>query len=492
MSALGGLYEPGSRVRALRDRATAREAVRGAKGEATRLASALAWLGRLARSSTLTRGRRGSDLHDLSPVRGTPAARPSSEATPQSGTRPAGPRYTDIGEIDRGGMGSVRRVRDTVLLRDMAMKLVVPELGAHRSYVNRLVEEAQITSQLEHPNIVPVHDVGIDANGAAYFTMQAVNGCSLFRWLRDPARPTGSRERMGEGLQILLKVCDAISFAHSRGVIHRDLKTANVLVGEYGAVYVVDWGLARVIGPGVETLRSCGFESGSPIGTVAYISPEAARGDDGSCDERTDVFGLGAILYELVTGSMPYRGEDAEMLERAKQGQYVRVEDALGGSGISQKLLKIIRKAMAPEREDRYATAADFKQDVQRFLCHGLSLPRCAFAPGSRIVSEDAPPDVAYVILKGRCEMWKTIDGRRHVLHGVGPGDVVGESALQLKAPRGVNVEAIDTVTALVVTRTDLEEEMGEETWVWALLRGTMRRLGELELAMEAAQRATP
>jgi serine/threonine-protein kinase len=322
--------------------------------------------------------------------------------------------------------------------------------------------------------------------------MQAVNGCSLFRWLHHPDRPTGSRERLGEGLQIFLKVCDAISFAHSRGVVHRDLKTGNVLVGEYGAVYLVDWGLARVIRPGVETLRSYDFVSGSPIGTVAYVSPEGARGEVASCDERTDVFGLGAILYELVTGSAPYPGRDAAMIERAKLGQYVPVEEALGGVGISQKLVKIIRKAMAPEREDRYATAADLKRDVQQFLCRGFSLPRRAFAPGIRIVSEEATPDVAYVILKGRCEMWKTIDGRRHVLHGVGPGDVVGESALQLKAPRGVNVEATETVTALAVTRADLEEEMGEETWVWTLLRGTMRRLAELELAMEAETCKSP
>jgi CRP-like cAMP-binding protein len=180
------------------------------------------------------------------------------------------------------------------------------------------------------------------------------------------------------------------------------------------------------------------------------------------------------------------------MLERAKLGQYVPVEEALAGVGISQKLVQIIRKAMAPAPEDRYATAADLKRDVQRFLSRGLSLPRRAFAPGSRIVSEDTPSDVAYVILKGRCEMWKTVDGRRHALHAIGPGDVVGESALQLEASRGVgvNVQAIDTVTALAVTRADLEEEMGEDTWVWTLLRGTMRRLGELELAMQASAAA--
>jgi serine/threonine-protein kinase len=472
------------------DQATTREAARRAKGQATPFASAIAWLGRLTRSASRAPARRPAEGRDTREHR-QPTAEPPITPRAGSGKPTPPPRYTDVGEIGRGGMGSVRRVRDTLLLRDKAMKLVAPDVAPQEPYIERLIEEAQITGQLEHPNIVPVHDLGVDANGIAYFTMKAVQGCTLYRWLHDAGRPPGSQERLGEGLEIFVKVCDAISYAHCRGVIHRDLKSGNVLVGEYGAVYVVDWGLARIIRPGVETSGTRGFEGGSPIGTVAYVSPEAARGDDAQCDERTDVFGLGALLYELVTGSSPYpNSEDAATVELAKQGEYVPIAHALRGVGVSQQLLKIVHKAMARDREDRYPTVADLKRDLQRFLRGGLSLRRRAFAAGSRILSEDQDPEEAYVVVKGQCEIWRTIDGRKQVLHRIGPSGVIGESALRLKELRGVNVDAIDAVTALVVTRADLEQEMGEQTWVWTLLQGTMRRLEELELALGSMQSA--
>jgi serine/threonine-protein kinase len=324
----------------------------------------------------------------------------------------------------------------------------------------------------------------VDANGTAYFTMKAVRGHSLYYWLSDPRRPPGSAERLSEGLEMFLKVCDAVSFAHSRGVVHRDLKSDNVMVGEYGAVYVVDWGLALLVRRGVETLTlpRQRVHAASPIGTVAYMSPEAARGEVERCDERTDVFGLGTILYEIVTGSPPYQGGDsAPLIERAKRGEYTPLEEALGGVGVSKKLLRIVRKAMAASREHRYATAAELKGEVQRFLRGGSHLPRLAFAPGSRITTEGEPEEAAYVIVRGRCEMSQTVDGRRRVLRHLGPGDVFGETALVVSTRGSATVDAIDAVTVLVVRRSDLEGELGRETWVWALLNALAQRFVELD-----------
>jgi serine/threonine-protein kinase len=448
------------------------------------LTGALEWLLRLARDSTrVTRASRSSaretlrcdnDGHDDAVMRSR--APPSAQA-----------RYVDIGEISRGGMGTVRLVRDSTLLREVAMKLLTPDLAADEAYVEQFIEEAQITAQMDHPNIVPVHDLGVDANGTAYFTMKAVRGQSLYYWLADPRRPPGSAERLSEGLEVFLKVCDAISFAHSRGVIHRDLKTDNVMVGEYGAVYVVDWGLALLVRSGVETItrqRRRG-QTSSPIGTVAYMSPEAARGEVSSCDERTDVFGLGAILYEIVTGAPPYQGSSAApLVERAKRGEYTPLEEALGGVGVSKKLLRIVRKAMAATREYRYATAAELKGEIQRFLRGGRHLPRLAFAAGSRITTEGEPEEAAYVIVRGRCQMSKTVDGRRRVLRHLGPGEVFGETALVVRTRRSATVDAIDAVTVLVVRRSDLEEQLGRETWVWALLNALAQRFVELDAVL--------
>jgi serine/threonine-protein kinase len=447
------------------------------------LTGALEWLLRLARDSTrVTRASRSSARETL-----RREAREADDAPLDGGPpRSAETRYVDIGEISRGGMGSVRLVRDSTLLREVAMKLLTPELAADEAYVEQFIEEAQITAQMDHPNIVPVHDLGVDANGTAYFTMKAVRGHSLYYWLADPRRPPGSAERLSEGLEIFLKVCDAVSFAHSRGVVHRDLKTDNVMVGEYGAVYVVDWGLALLLRRDVDTVtRQRRRPTASPIGTVAYMSPEAARGEVNRCDERTDVFGLGAILYEIVTGATPYHGSGtAPLVERAKRGEYTPLEEALGGVGVSKKLLRIVRRAMAASREDRYATAAELKGEVQRFLRGGSHLPRLAFAPRSRITTEGEPEEAAYVIVRGRCEMSRTIDGRRRVIRHLGPGEVFGETALVVKTRRSATVDAIDAVTVLVVRRSDLEEELGRETWVWALLNALAQRFIELDAVL--------
>jgi serine/threonine-protein kinase len=448
------------------------------------IAGAIAWLLRRARDSTrITRTWSWSTRETLRRVsRGEQDLAPDSP--PLSSTQP---RYVDLGEINRGGMGSVRLVRDTTLLREVAMKLLTPELAAQESYVEQFIEEAQITAQMDHPNIVAVHDLGVDANDTAYFTMKAVRGHSLYTWLADGRRPPGSSERLSEGLEIFLKACDAISFAHSRGVIHRDLKSDNVMVGEFGAVYVVDWGLALLVRRGVETItrRRRPSEGSSPLGTVAYMSPEAARGEAATCDERTDVFGLGTILYEIVTGLAPYRGADTEtLLERARAGAYTPLGESLEGVGVSRKLLRIVRKAMATSRDDRYATAADLKSAVQRFLRGGSYLPRMSFPAGSRITTEGEPEEAAYVIVRGRCEMSKTIDGHRRVLRRLGPGEVFGETALVVNTRRTATVDAIDTVTVLVVRRVDLEEELGRETWVWALLKALAQRFVELDAVL--------
>jgi serine/threonine-protein kinase len=448
------------------------------------LAGAIGWLLRRARDSTrITRSWSWSTRETIRRV-DRQGAEISPDSRPVSSTQS---RYVDVGEINRGGMGSVRLVRDTTLLREVAMKLLTPELAAQEAFVEQFIEEAQITAQMDHPNIVPVHDLGVDANGTAYFTMKAVRGHSLYYWLADGRRPPGSPERLVEGLEIFLKACDAVSFAHSRGVVHRDLKTDNVMVGEFGAVYVVDWGLALLVRRGVETItrrrRSC--DGSSPLGTVAYMSPEAARGEGDTCDERTDVFGLGAMLYEIVAGVPPYRGADSETLvERARLGACTPLEEALDGVGVSKKLLRIVRRAMAPSRDDRFASVAELKSEVQRFLRGGSYLPRMGFPPGSRITTEGEPEEAAYVIVRGRCEMSKTIEGRKCVLRQLGPGEVFGETALVVDTRRTATVDAIDAVTVLVVRRADLEEELGRETWVWALLNALAQRFVELDAVL--------
>ncbi|MHC5079634.1 MAG: serine/threonine-protein kinase [Planctomycetota bacterium] len=247
---------------------------------------------------------------------------------------PAGPaskgRYGVLGEIARGGMGAIVKLVDNDIRRPVAMKVILGEGVKER--VERFVEEAQVTGQLEHPNIVPVHELGLDPDGKVYFTMKLVKGESLdaiIDALADKDPEVVRNYPLSHLLQIFLKVCDAIAFAHSKGVIHRDLKPENVMVGRFGEVLVMDWGLAKVRGREdtaveelVETVRSereVGKTlSGEVMGTPSYMPPEQASGKVERIDERSDVFALGAMLYKILTHEAPYTGSHVtEVLTKA-------------------------------------------------------------------------------------------------------------------------------------------------------------------------------
>jgi len=317
------------------------------------------------------------------PNRLFPRAGPRSETLPIRVLYSIASRYEDLREIACGAMGVVRLVRDTLLNRNVAMKLLRPEVAGAQPQVEQLIAEARLTGRLEHPNIIPIHECGIDANGIAYFTMKAVLGQSLRHWLADPRRHPGRGSRLTAGLRILLQVCDAVHFAHCQGVIHRDLKPGNVMVGDDGTVYLIDWGLARSLGPGDQTTPNAFLESAAFVGTLGYMSPEAARGEASTCDERCDVFGLGAIAYEIATGNGPYDGEaNWTLWQRARLGEWTPLDQASPTRNLPERLVGIVRRAMAPRREDRYRFASELKGDIEDFLTRWSRIPLRESHPG--------------------------------------------------------------------------------------------------------------
>jgi serine/threonine-protein kinase len=289
-----------------------------------------------------------------------------------------GDRYQLQGEIARGGMGAVLRGRDVDLGRDLAVKVLL-EKHAHRPEVaRRFIEEAQIGGQLQHPGVVPVYDIGRFGE-RPFFTMKLVKGQTLAHLLAERADYTQDRPRF---LAIALQVAQTLAYAHAKGVIHRDLKPANIMVGAFGEVQVMDWGLAKVLAEGgiadedhisrerqraedvttIRTARSTGSagsfgtdtEAGSLLGTPAYMPPEQANGDIANLDRRADVFGLGAILCEILTGKPPYVGRSSEEVRRkACNGDLADALARLDGSGVDQELIILTRACLAPEAIDR-------------------------------------------------------------------------------------------------------------------------------------------
>jgi serine/threonine protein kinase len=248
-------------------------------------------------------------------------------------------RYRLEGVAGSGGMGTVYVVEDVELGRRVALKVLdFPDAGIEA----RLRREARVLGSLEHPGIVPVHEVGALPDGRTYYTMKWVRGDRIDRHLERPASP-------GDRLRLFLRIAEAVSFAHAQGVIHRDLKPENVMVGAFGEVLVLDWGLARVLGGAAEAEPTpCTGES-AVLGTPGFMAPEQQSGQSAAADARADVYSLGALLRWLATVGSP-AGQPPP------------------GAGPSGALASIWSKSMAQRPDDRYPDVASLAADVARFL----------------------------------------------------------------------------------------------------------------------------
>ena len=282
----------------------------------------------------------------------------------------AGTRYSLLEHIARGGMGVVYTARDEKLNRRVALKVLDSILD--RDLADRLLREARVLAALEHPGIVPVHDVGTLSDGRLFYTMKFVEGQRLDRYIE-------SVSSIPDLLRLFLRVCDAVAFAHSRGVLHRDLKPSNIMVGSFGEVLVMDWGLAKILRAGNSAAEKSGKPDlpdpdatiienlpvaktnddpteatavtghGTVLGTPGYMSPEQARGDVELLDARSDIFALGALLRLVLTGHT--------------DGKITR-----NGRPLARALEAVCAKATAAEPSSRYASVPDMTQDVARYL----------------------------------------------------------------------------------------------------------------------------
>ncbi len=339
---------------------------------------------------------------------GTQPKPPREAPTPAALTRPAGGRYEIQGVVARGGMGVIYAVQDRDLNRQIAMKVIGTNLAGAEpislealppAWVDRFVEEAQITAQLDHPNIVPVHEIGIDAQGRIYFTMKLVKGRALNE-IFALARNNAEGWNLTRAVSVLLRACEAVAHAHERGVVHRDLKPQNVMVARLGEVYVMDWGLAkpaaradlhnlrpqvappspvapappaqpRPAGAVTTTDSPLVTMDGTLLGTPAYMSPEHAAGRTEDINSTSDVYSLGAILYELLAGHPPYlrpgeKKSPQAVLDAVRAGPPDPLRQIARDK--PPELLAVCAKAMKRDAGGRYRNAGELSADLQAWL----------------------------------------------------------------------------------------------------------------------------
>jgi tetratricopeptide (TPR) repeat protein len=290
----------------------------------------------------------------------------------------AAPRYRPMQFHARGGMGEVWLAHDERIGRKVAVKKLRTGRDPRQA---RFMIEAQVTGQLEHPCVVPLHDLGVDDAGEPYYVMKFVHGRSLGEAIVDYHAHKDCSDWPGELeflrlLEAFVGVCNAVAYAHSKGVLHRDIKPANVMLGPYGETLVLDWGLAKVISqpdqPGEAPVEISNSDSSMShdagiVGTPVYMSPEEAQGNAEAIDRASDVYLLGATLYEILTGRPPRQGSSKwELLEQARNSRPVSPRQV--DARIPRALEAICLKAMAFRKQDRFATATELAEDVERFL----------------------------------------------------------------------------------------------------------------------------
>ena len=288
---------------------------------------------------------------------------PDEDPGPPPPPKPA-ERYVLGERIGLGATGEVFVAFDKNLGREVAIKLFRLKGPGAR---DRFVAEAQVTAQLQHPQVVPVFELGEMEDGTPFLAMKRVEGESLLAWL-------GRRPSLEQRIEVMQRTCDAMAYAHDRKILHRDLKPENVMVGAYGQVLVMDWGLARPMGQA----RGAGLHvdrfarssqrtmEGMIAGTPAYMSPEQAEGRVGELDQRSDVYGLGAVLYELLVGAPPFDGEPMAVLEQVKAGKFKRPRQRR--PEIPRELEAVVLKAMARRPQQRYGSATAMREDLDAFL----------------------------------------------------------------------------------------------------------------------------
>ncbi|KIG13424.1 Serine/threonine protein kinase [Enhygromyxa salina] len=396
-------------------------------------------------------------------------------------------------EVGRGGMGSVWLAIDRSLRRPVALKQLDDSFATNMSQVANFLREARVTAQIDHPNLVPVYEVGVRDGHRIYYTMKLVEGEDLAVRVRSKPLEERSQTELLDQIDSVIRICGAVAAAHDFGYVHCDIKPHNIMIGRYGAAYLMDWGLVQPLRRD-SVIRSSSYSEAQEVsgtepkwisdanlvsgGTPAFMAPEQAR--DAPITAQTDVFALGSVLYFILTARGPFtnRSRD-EALRRAKACDFER-PSALR-EDIPPALEAIVLKAMAEQPCDRYSTVEALATALTRYLRGGgWEFQSVSIAAGDVVVRQGEFADAAYIIVTGRCEVTREEHGEQRVLRVMEAGEVFGETAILAGSPRTATVRALTDVTLYAITGEVFEREVGRwNPWVAQFVQTLARRLGE-------------
>lgn len=378
------------------------------------------------------------------------------------------PWLRDTGAGAKGGVSRIHFLHDEILHRPVAMKALdgnrgrpVQELG--------LLKEAIITGQLTHPCIPPVYDLWMSPSGECRFSMKKIEGRTLSDIVE--SAPPGERTaaQFESQLQIVIRVCDALSFAHSRGVLHRDVKPSNVMAGDHGEVFLMDWGCALVHADSTferrvhlpraltEALKS---QEDAIVGTPSFMSPEQVYGTNESLSPYSDVYLLGGLLYFVLTGFAPRAKQPSARaaIKSAVDGFVHNPFAAAPYAELPAKLMEIARRALDPLPENRYQSAQAFQEALRDVLRDGMWLGSVCAADGEVIYTEGDEADAVYMISRGQVELFNTDRGNKTQVKILGKGEVFGEAAFHTDGRREQSVRAMGNTVLLRVPKKVFEQ----------------------------------
>jgi serine/threonine-protein kinase len=359
--------------------------------------------------------------------------------------------------------------------------------------VANFLREARVTAQIDHPNLVPVYEVGIRDGHRIYYAMKLIEGEDLATRVRAKPLEERSRTEMLDQLDAVVRVCGAVAAAHELGYAHCDIKPQNIMLGEHGAVYLIDWGLVRPIvrksklrssarleveqaaGDEPDWIRDAEFLVG---GSPAFLSPEQAL--RAPVTAQTDVFALGAVIYFILLGSGPFASASHEESIR-RSADYDFERPSQRRNDIPPVLEAIVLRAMARRPVDRYGSAAELAAELTRYLrSGGWEFGTVKVPAGQVIVRQGDPGDTAFMIVEGRCEVIREDHGETRVLRIMEAGEVFGEAAILAGSCRTATVRSLTEVTLHSIAAQMIEREIRHwNPWVAHLVQTMARRLGE-------------